>query len=904
MIANSNPMKMLFPVRFLMKLLLLLIVSSPILLQAQNNGWETIDYDSREHPFKKKNVNTYDKLYTEGGRLISRYSSGQLTYYGVSDTIVYSNSDDLFKSDWCVSSNDDFAALIYKRTYLNNQYKNLYQLLVEENGGLKSFPDTVINERYIDESFTSLHNTRKNIWFRTSGELIRYDKDLENFHIYDSSYDYIKAGFSIYSNNSSYLLLLNSGNLYVYKDGESSFHRVEVEDSIVSHVPVKSQRTFWYGEKIGYNFYFFKGKSKSFYRYDASGIVKYDINEYDQLGNFNGMYYVPESNCIGVFDNGLVVFGEDTTYSMLYGAYQDVINPYVNDTLFCPRLLDNGILSFQLYGKYIYDTRSYYCFTSHNGELIYHYKWQSDMLYEEPIFHYRTLGDDDYFFRLEGGDYTYTKESSLVIIKNSSDTIWVNLPITQQTYFGPGDLYVDSNYVWLRNYDWGENETIWRLKREKSFIRGKVFYDSNQNGIQDADEYSVNKYPVLIHPTGLKIFPSRNGSFAFPAQAGVDYTLEIPADSLFDYTSKPLPLTLDYDIENQVGVTLKNPDYHIGTNLNLPWPRCNTNSFAWLELENTGFLSIQDVRLKLVADQPVSLEPVDGSVVDDTLVFEIADLKPRESLQLWYKIQWPGASFTGRTVNFRLSAEIHEHGRLYQQLKDSIATIVRCSYDPNDKSVTPVGVGDRNYTLMDSSFTYLIRFENTGNDTAYHVTIYDTLDVHLNKNSFKLLGASHDVVTSIDKHGIVTFYFENIMLPDSATDKEKAQGFVRYYIEPRSGLPEETEIANKAGIVFDSNEPIITNTVINTMVTTLPTITTLSHRQKHTSFAYPNPASDKIYLGAGCRRTEIYNAVGILISTSDSKTILVSDWPEGLYLIKCYDENSELIAADRVVIKR
>lgn len=78
------------------------------------------------------------------------------------------------------------------------------------------------------------------------------------------------------------------------------------------------------------------------------------------------MYYVPESNCIGVFDNGLVVFGEDTTYSMLYGAYQDVINPYVNDTLFCPRLLDNGILSFQLYGKYIYDTRSrsYYCFTS------------------------------------------------------------------------------------------------------------------------------------------------------------------------------------------------------------------------------------------------------------------------------------------------------------------------------------------------------------------------------------------------------------------------------------------------------------------------------------------------------------------------------------------------------------
>ena len=62
---------------------------------------------------------------------------------------------------------------------------------------------------------------------------------------------------------------------------------------------------------------------------------------------------------------------------------------------------------------------------------------------------------------------------------------------------------------------------------------------------------------------------------------------------------------------------------------------------------------------------------------------------------------------------------------------DSVQTIIRCSYDPNDKSVTPAGIGEKLYTLKTSALQYQIRFENTGNDTAYHVVIQEIGRAHV-----------------------------------------------------------------------------------------------------------------------------------------------------------------------------
>src|SRR5262249_13810922 len=47
------------------------------------------------------------------------------------------------------------------------------------------------------------------------------------------------------------------------------------------------------------------------------------------------------------------------------------------------------------------------------------------------------------------------------------------------------------------------------------------------------------------------------------------------------------------------------------------------------------------------------------------------------------------------------------------------------SYDPNDKTAEPVGTGDDHFIPADTTLHYLIRFQNTGNDTAFNIVVRD-----------------------------------------------------------------------------------------------------------------------------------------------------------------------------------
>ncbi|MCI4667866.1 MAG: T9SS type A sorting domain-containing protein, partial [Bacteroidia bacterium] len=64
---------------------------------------------------------------------------------------------------------------------------------------------------------------------------------------------------------------------------------------------------------------------------------------------------------------------------------------------------------------------------------------------------------------------------------------------------------------------------------------------------------------------------------------------------------------------------------------------------------------------------------------------------------------------------------------------------------------------------------------------------------------------------------VVRFRFDPIFLPDSTTDLEGSNGFVKFGIQMMPGLPLGSTIENKAAIYFDFNAPIITNTVVHTL---------------------------------------------------------------------------------------
>jgi len=150
---------------------------------------------------------------------------------------------------------------------------------------------------------------------------------------------------------------------------------------------------------------------------------------------------------------------------------------------------------------------------------------------------------------------------------------------------------------------------------------------------------------------------------------------------------------------------------------------------------------------------------------------------------------------------------------------DTAKSIVRSSYDPNDKQATP------SLTLQDvgggKNIDYTIRFQNTGTDTAFNVVIADTLDSKLMATQLQMVGSSHPCKTTV-KDNVVFFEFLNILLPDSNVNKTGSNGFVSFKIKPIATITDGAIIPNKAAIYFDYNSPVITKPATTIIQNPLP----------------------------------------------------------------------------------
>jgi uncharacterized repeat protein (TIGR01451 family) len=168
------------------------------------------------------------------------------------------------------------------------------------------------------------------------------------------------------------------------------------------------------------------------------------------------------------------------------------------------------------------------------------------------------------------------------------------------------------------------------------------------------------------------------------------------------------------------------------------------------------------------------------------------------------------------------------------------------SYDPNDKQGFPVGYGADHYVRPGTEIEYLIRFQNTGTDTAFNVYILDTLSSWLDPASVEPGASSHNYRFELRGEGTLLFEFPNIMLPDSNVNEPASNGFVKFRIRPRADVPLETDIFNNAAIYFDFNEPIITNTTQHRIGENFISVATWDPRRpQYLVSVAPNPAIDR-----------------------------------------------------------
>ncbi|MDX2133830.1 MAG: hypothetical protein SFV52_03560 [Saprospiraceae bacterium] len=235
------------------------------------------------------------------------------------------------------------------------------------------------------------------------------------------------------------------------------------------------------------------------------------------------------------------------------------------------------------------------------------------------------------------------------------------------------------------------------------------------------------------------------------------------------------------------------------------------------------------------------------------------------------------------------------------------------SYDPNDKQALPAGYGTEQFIEKNTNIDYMIRFQNTGTDTAYRVVILDTLSGALDAGKVRPGASSHDYRLEVLDGGILKFVFENILLPDSNVNLAGSQGFVQFRAPQTPDNPDGTVIENTGAIYFDFNAPVITNTTRHTVGSRFITTGVFYQAPRQANLrVFPNPAADRIFFEAASvpaapMSLRFTDAQGRTVREIQAHRFPVevncSGFTPGLYFFQISDAAGGLLWSGRVVVK-
>lgn len=447
-------------------------------------------------------------------------------------------------------------------------------------------------------------------------------------------------------------------------------------------------------------------------------------------------------------------------------------------------------------------------------------------------------------------------------------------------------------------------------------ISGKVYDDVNANCILDGGDVVLSNQIVYLYSASNFVgsaVTDINGDYSFNVLSGPVYDVHAPTSSGYlshysvlcpvggVYTVSSLPSTgndfsftclPDFDLQTSIYANCLRPGFIDHVYVSGFNSRCNTPS---------GQITVVF---------PPDLTPLPDSVNSytisgNTITYQINPGDYYWSLNVPVQVNAAAPIGTNECITSTITP-------LAGDYDVSNNTFTGCwpltgSFDPNVKTVDPAGVGVQGLIRPQVDLTYTIHFQNTGTASAVNVFILDTIDSDLEPGSITLLGASHDMHWSILAGNIIRFNFDNINLPDSNTNEFLSHGYVAYRISQKPSIADHSVIENTAAIYFDFNEPVITNTTLNTIDYFL-SASTLENSIPQMSI-YPNPVKDqcKISFSArGEKSLQIFDSTGKIIlskvTTSDQFILDTSTLSNGIYTVGLLSE--EGFTSNRFLISR
>ncbi len=485
-------------------------------------------------------------------------------------------------------------------------------------------------------------------------------------------------------------------------------------------------------------------------------------------------------------------------------------------------------------------------------------------------------------------------------------------------------------------------------------LTGTIYNDINSDGIRDSNEVGISGIPIMLLPTGAITMTNDAGDYGFELENdGNQYSVSVLEDGLcweLEERNQLVELSSQFGLKPKVTIdfgmiSIEQNDYNLDVDLTSSPTICNVLSKHWITFKNNGCKPFTGrVELKLDPLDTIIHTSAEYDTLQGIFTYHFENEDNLTPIVKVVDVQRANENFTGDTLTYSYKTYADNGNNSEQIDSNTIRELFRCAYDPNDKQVFPSRPepSNSNYTEFDEALNYKIRFQNTGNDTAYNILLTDTLSPLLDWQSLRVTSSSHHNHMELNRDGVLKFYFDNIFLPDSTTNEAASNGFVSFKVNASQQISDFDTVLNTAYIYFDLNQPIVTNTVKSTFIEFLdkdqdgfnfyeecdddnpdvnPSATeivnndidedcdgadlTSIHELSDVKFhIFPNPTRDQVWIDVDGQinyRLYLYDVNGIAIQTLDNPVRLdLVDLLSGTYFIKIVDMKSNKSIYDTI----
>jgi hypothetical protein len=456
---------------------------------------------------------------------------------------------------------------------------------------------------------------------------------------------------------------------------------------------------------------------------------------------------------------------------------------------------------------------------------------------------------------LIGGDFLYNGNGSSVLRYENGEFSLTGNRINGLFYLGQRG---SEAFIWG---EFTEQNTglrrICKIENNAGDIAGIVFYDKNQNCVNDGNDLSIGM--VTVRFTSIKSgkmwfsVTDNKGKFA-AALPEDDYNIQVFAGrhwvnscpgnfassvkkgeySMVNLSQYMAPNVRDIEIKTGI-VTAGSVK---------PGDRVKSA----ITLRNSGNTVIDGSTLHLIHDVRLadfSSDSIPDNYAGNEAVWSISRLEPGEirSIPFWFKVPADAQPADRYSVSIKTGSAFTSADAFKE---DNTDTLQLKLMENGTGAVTKSSLKGDDVDFRVRELSYHVKFTNTSKSFVKRLVMLDTVDANLPMSRVVITNLyPTDALVRTEKGNILVVEFPNANLAALESNPALASGFISYKIELTSDLKTGQYFYNRANGDFDSRWKASSNMV---MVLAKNPSAGIRNLHANTVKLWPNPVSDQLSL--------------------------------------------------------